>query len=104
MPKGRSQLNINIDPKLLLEIKSQAIRSGKTLTEYVTDQLKQNLNTSSEDVLEARLLRIENNLGITNSSSKKEKSIGVIFTDKGAKKYVNWFMKEYTKDGKVDWN
>ena len=24
--------------------------------------------------------------------------------DKGAKKYVNWFMKEYTKDGKVDWN
>ena len=24
--------------------------------------------------------------------------------DKGAKKYVNWFMKEYTKDGKIDWN
>ena len=87
MAKDRYQLNINIDPELLLQLKSQAIREGKTLTQYVTEQLKQDPKIVKEDVLEERLLRIEKNLGLTNSSLKKENNIGVIFTEEGAKNY-----------------
>ena len=64
MPQKRSQLNINIDPELLLKLKSEAIRNGKTLTEFVTDKLKNVQQKESEDSLEKRLSRVENLLNI----------------------------------------
>ena len=61
MKRDRTQLNINIDPKLLLELKSAAIKNGKTLTEYVTEQLKNTPAKHPEtSPLEARLSKIEN--------------------------------------------
>ncbi len=33
----RTQLNINIDPNLLKEIKASARKSGKSLVDYVND-------------------------------------------------------------------
>ena len=40
MPRDRTQLNINIDPALLLKLKSEEIKQGKTLTTFVLDHLK----------------------------------------------------------------
>ena len=88
MAKERTQLNINIDPKLLLKLKSEAIKSGRTLTEFVIDQLTSaSANTSGHDQLEERLLRIEKFLNLKGNSSAQEKSIGTIFSDEGAKRY-----------------
>ena len=59
----RTQLNIKIDPELLQRVKSNAARQGKTLTEFVIEVLQQ--ATSEEpSSLEARLRRIEQQLGI----------------------------------------
>ena len=58
MAKDRTQLNINIDPDLLLRLKKEATKSGKTLTEFVTEQLlKTSTETTetTEDNLEKRL-------------------------------------------------
>ncbi len=89
MPKERTQLNINIDPELLLELKSEAIKRGKTLTDFVIDQLKDPSSKSKEsDQLEKRLLRIEKILKLDEKLPKeKEQRIGTIFTDAGAAKY-----------------
>ncbi len=87
MARSRKQLNINIDPELLLNLKSEAIKSGKTLTEFVTAQLQKIATESREDTLEARLLKIEEHLGLTSRDNKKKQQIGTIFTDEGAKEY-----------------
>ena len=40
----RTQLNINIDPILLKEIKASARKSGKSLVEYVNDVFRKELH------------------------------------------------------------
>ncbi len=87
MSKKRTQLNIKIDPKLLLKLKSEAIKDGKTLTEFVTQKLSSIPSNSRDDSLEQRLTKIEQHLNLDKNSSEEEKSIGSIFTDQGAKKY-----------------
>ncbi len=59
MAKQRTQLNINIDPDLLEKLKGEAMKSGKTLTEFVTDILKIEKGESPENSLEDRLMKIE---------------------------------------------
>ena len=87
MPKGRTQLNINIDPELLLKIKSAAIKSGMTLTEFVTEKLANIESIAKNDALEERLAKIERHLNLDKNSSDSEKTRGSIFTDDGAKNY-----------------
>ncbi len=88
MKRERTQLNIIIDPKLLLKLKTEAIKNGKTLTDFVTEQLENAPTKDSEESqLEKRLLRIERLLMIDNQSHDEAKSIGAIFTDEGAKEY-----------------
>ncbi len=88
MAKERTQLNINIQPELLIKLKSEAIKNGKTLTDFVVEQLSKSSAQSSEnDPLEERLLRIEKLLMLDKGSPKQEKNIGTIFTDEGAKRY-----------------
>ena len=87
MARERTQLNINIDPELLLELKSEAIKDGKTLTQYITQKLKASPRIERESILEQRLLRIEENLDLNKTSTIQKKKIGVIFTDEGAKNY-----------------
>ena len=64
--EDKSQLNIKIDPQLLLKLKDKAIKSGKTLTGFVTELLEQASiqATSDIDILEQRLLRIEELLNL----------------------------------------
>jgi len=93
MSKDKSQLNIKIDPNLLLRLKSEAIKNGKTLTAFVTDLLEQGhiRDNSDFDILEKRLLKIEEQLNlIDNFSSNNEEEINQcnsIFTNSGAKIY-----------------
>ncbi len=87
MPKERTQLNININPELLLKIKSAAIKNGMTLTEFVTEKLANVESISKNDALEQRLAKIEQYLNLDKNSSDPEKGIGKIFTDVGAKNY-----------------
>ncbi len=109
MPKGRSQLNINIDPDLLAEIKSEAIKNGLTLTDYVTDKLKNASNksidkpesqSSSESIiaLQDRLLKLEQFLNLKEGSqvtSPPQKGLDIIFTDEGAKHYSSVVKEEF---------
>ncbi len=95
MPRDRTQLNINIDPELLLKLKSEAIKSGKTLTEFVIQQLRKTPEQSSLGPLENRLLRIEKLLSIDQEFSTEDKKIGTIFTDQGAKAYGDLARSEF---------
>tara|TARA_R100000664_G_C2712791_1_gene108942 strand:- start:34 stop:588 length:555 start_codon:yes stop_codon:yes gene_type:complete len=86
--KDKAQLNVKIDPRLLVSLKAEAIKSGKTLTNYITDLLEQNSKPKkSEDyeLLEARLLRVEKQLDL--KSTKEIEPNETIFSDSGAKKY-----------------
>ena len=91
--EDKSQLNIKIDPKLLLRLKSKAIKSGKTLTAFITELLEEGSIKASGDIeiLEKRLLRIEEQLNLKdNSLSDKEEDLNqaeCIFSDSGAKRY-----------------
>ncbi len=96
MPKERTQLNINIDPALLLQLKSEAIRRGMTLTDFVVEQLKG--HPTQEDNfqnLEQRLLKIEKILQIDQESIDRKTTIGRIFTDEGAKRYGEVARQEF---------
>ena len=91
--KDKSQLNIKIDPRLLLRLKSEAIKNGKTLTAFITELLEQGSIKSNAhiDMLEQRLLRVEQQLNLIDGFSfDKEKDLNkceCIFSDRGAKKY-----------------
>ena len=91
MVDKKSQMNIQIDPKLLIVVKSEAIKSGKTLSAYVTERLVQPDGKVKDDILEQRLLRIEEQLDLLNKYTSdiddKKNSIRSIFSDSGAKKY-----------------
>ena len=100
MPRERTQLNINIDPSLLMKLKSEAIKSGKTLTEFVIEQLKKTPEKSDELLLEERLLRIEKILLLNEEFPKPDKKIGTIFTDQGAKEYGEIARSEFTLHAK----
>ena len=80
----KSQFNIKISKSLLTQIKRQAVRSGKTLTEHITDLIvkslaendKQELDGHSINMfnaLEDRLLTIESKLNNLVYTSPKLK-------------------------------
>ena len=69
MAKERTQLNINIDTELLMELKTKAIKDRKTLTEYVTEKLTSTPGIEKAKSVEERILRIKENLGIKKSST-----------------------------------
>ena len=84
--EDKSQLNIKIDPQLLLKLKAKAIKSGKTLTAFVTELLEQGSiqATSDIDILEQRLLRIEELLNLkdnfhSNKDFSTANSLSTIF-------------------------
>ena len=91
--KDKSQLNIKIDPQLLIRLKSDAIKNGKTLTTFVTELLEQGSikPNANIDTLEERLLRVEqkHNLidGFSFNKEKDSSQSESIFSDRGAKKY-----------------
>ncbi len=113
MSKDKSQLNIKIDPELLLKLKSKAIKSGKTLTAFVTELLEQcSIKVTDDfDILEKRLIKLEERLDLTeNFSSEKEKEVDQIksiFSDSGAKRYgevAKELFETYRKERKLSIN
>ena len=72
----RTQLNINIDPNLLKEIKTSARKEGKSLVEYVNDFFKKHLNNDASDDVEIRLSNHENRLNLI------EENIGLAIKQK----------------------
>tara|TARA_B100001250_G_C19796230_1_gene788832 strand:+ start:98 stop:322 length:225 start_codon:yes stop_codon:yes gene_type:complete len=71
---SKSQFNIKISSELLKQIKMQAMRSGKSLTDHITELIemslrKPNLDSSDQiyleriEKIENRLLSIENIIG-----------------------------------------
>ena len=70
MVRNRSQLNINIQPELLEKLKVAAIRSGKTITEYVSESITNQMENSFPDNLDSRLLAIEEKLGLIEDKSR----------------------------------
>jgi uncharacterized protein (DUF1778 family) len=91
MENKKAQLNIQIEPSLLVALKAEAIKSGKTLTAFVTERLVQANCDVKEDILEQRLLRLEEKVNLLdnfiNHSSYKKNLVHSIFSDSGAKKY-----------------
>ncbi|WP_320674122.1 hypothetical protein [Prochlorococcus sp. MIT 1341] len=87
MSKEKAQLNINIDPELLVSLKAEAIKEGKTLTAFVTERLVIAEAKQSNLPLEGRLKRIESFLNLDSAEVKQGQSIGRIFTDEGAEEY-----------------
>ncbi|PYE01081.1 hypothetical protein [Prochlorococcus marinus] len=91
MDKKRSQLNIQIDPELLIELKTEAIKNGKTLSGFVTELLEQSPNKGSEEILEQRLLRVEKEIKLIKNISLEravqDNTPKTIFSDSGAKIY-----------------
>ena len=91
MAKEKSQLNVQIDPQLLIALKFEAINSGKTLSAFVTERLTQSHQDVNGEILEERLQRIEKQLDLLNNFKRDvENKINVersIFSDSGAKKY-----------------
>lgn len=65
----RSQLNIKIDPELLRQVKSTAIKQGLTVTEFVSQVLSAAVgdHEGSSETIEQRLSRIEKHLGLDGS-------------------------------------
>ena len=95
MPRERTQLNINIDPALLLKLKSEAIKKGQTLTDFVVEQLKESTSTLSDGNLEQRLLRVEALMGIDHKLPGESNNIGTIFTEEGANEYGEVAKKQF---------
>ena len=91
MANGDSQLNVQIDPQLLIALKFEAINSGKTLSAFVTERLTQSHQDVKGEILEERLQRIEKQLDLLNNLKRDvENKLNVeqsIFSDNGAKKY-----------------
>ncbi len=57
---NRSQLNININPELMTLLKENAIKSGKTISNFVTEAINsQIINNDSEKTIEDRISLIE---------------------------------------------
>ena len=82
----RTQLNINIDPNLLKEIKTSARKEGKSLVEYVNDFFKKHLNNDASDDVEIRLSNHENRLKLI------EENIGLAIKQK--KKFPDFTPQE----------
>ena len=87
MTADRTQLNITIDPKLLAKLKKEAIKNGMTLKEFVTLKLSEVEESSTNDVLEARLTKLERHLNLSQVVSTPEDNNESIFTDDGAERY-----------------
>jgi len=109
----KSQFNIKISKDLLIQVKRQAMMSGKSLTEHITDLITnslsdtdiQNTHLSSIDKfkdLEERILSLESKVANREYISEKLKP----FTNSEAKNCTNFmrgvFYKELDKRNLVD--
>ncbi len=93
---SKTQLNITIEPELLLDLKRNSIKSGKTLSQNVSDIISQFLSTKKAssspqrlDLLERKILVLERKL--SDLSTEKQKITP--FNEVESKNYSE-FMRE----------
>jgi len=78
---AKSQFNVKISSELLTQLKSQAMRSGKTLTDNVTELIEMSLKREESDVFNQlpveRIEKVENRLSsiVTAISNLKHLSL-----------------------------
>ncbi len=105
---NRTQLNINVSPELLKSIKQNAIKSGLTITKYVSQLIKCYL--SNEDIEEsdinARVLAMEKQLETITEYIKKQGQNGTsvkeeLIRSKNSSKEKTWNIKNSAEYGQA---
>ncbi len=72
---NRTQLNINIDPSLLEELKKSSIRSGKTLSNFLTEIISKFLSEDNANYSNKKINEFEKKIGVL------ERQISVLLLD-----------------------
>ncbi|KGG10952.1 MULTISPECIES: hypothetical protein [Prochlorococcus] len=62
MATTRTQLNINIEPELMEQLKRVAISSGQTISAFVSETISNKLENDSPKGIESRILSVEQRL------------------------------------------
>ena len=108
---SKSQFNIKISKDLLTSVKRQAIKSGKSLTEHITDLVKKSLNENDDiDSLkkikdfERRLILLESTVSNREYLSKDMKPFSILEAINCTKFMRGFFDKEVEKRDFVDKN
>ncbi len=100
----RTQLNINIDPNLLKEIKTSARKEGKSLVQYVNDFFIKHLHNDGSDDIEIRLRNHENRLKFIEKNMAlaaiKQKKNFSEFTPKEAANFNDFVKAIFEKEVK----
>ncbi len=93
---SRTQLNISIDPVLLKALKKAAIRSGKTLSNHLTEIISASISNENNNVqptriqvLEEKVIALEKKFSILTSNNHKITP----FTEEESKKW-----SEFTRE------
>ena len=99
----RTQLNVNIDPNLLKEIKASARKSGKTLVDYVNDFFRNHLDHDASVDVQMRLSNHEKRLKFIEENMlldiKKNKKISY-FTPEEADNFNDFVKAIFKKEVK----
>ncbi len=111
---SRTQLNINIDPQLMQKMKESAIKSGKTITEFVSESIFNNLENFFPENLEVKIALIEERVNTIEENLRlhvpNQKTMEL--TDKEAENFSQFFKgifehemkKKRCKSSKEAWN
>ena len=99
----RTQLNVNIDPTLLKEIKASARKAGKSLVDYVNDFFRSHLHPDVSGDLEIRLSNHEKRLKFIEENmlldTKQNKKISD-FTPQEAENFNDFVKAIFKKEVK----
>ena len=108
---SKSQFNIKISKDLLMSVKRQAIKSGKSLTEHITDLVKKSLEENDDidelkkiNDFERRLILLESSVSNREYLSEDIKPFSNVEAVNCTKFMRGFFDKEVKKRELVDKN
>ena len=90
---NKSQFNIKISKDLLIRVKRQAIMSGKSLTEHITDLVKKSLD--DKDIK-------DNDLSINNKTKELEKRLISLESIVKNREYLSQKFKPFTNSEAIN--
>jgi len=106
----RSQLNVNMNPSLLLELKRAARRKGLTISEFISDLVLQGVSeteekgSSSHEALRLRVEKLEKELAIVKGACPGQEVIKEVtpFTQQEAENctvFMRGVFKKFSLEG-----